>query len=101
MSTEKPFRVVIAGGGLIGLTAAHIFLKLGIDFIVLEKASTVISPYGTIMGIWPQTFHVFNQLGLKEEYQKVLEHLNQAITLSTRGAQVISIDETFAAWEKK
>ena len=101
MSTGKPFRVVIAGGGLVGLTAAHIFHKLDIDFVVLEKSSSVISPYGTTMGIWPQTFRVLHQLGLKEQCEQVLEHLDAAIILSTKGAKFISRDQTFVAWEKK
>ena len=101
MATQKPFRVVIVGGGLVGLTAAHIFHRCGIDFILLERHPNTISPYGTTMAFWPQTFHVFEQLGLGKQAEQLMEHVSGSSTVSTKGAEVISTDEIFNKWEEK
>ncbi|KAI1506452.1 hypothetical protein F5X99DRAFT_364244 [Biscogniauxia marginata] len=58
------FRVIVAGGGPIGLTAAHMLSKAEIDFIVLEKRDTIIPQAGSSITTLPQTLRVYDQLGL-------------------------------------
>ncbi|KAI1168653.1 hypothetical protein F5B18DRAFT_595990 [Nemania serpens] len=53
------FRAIIVSSGLVGLTAAHVFSKAGIDFIILEKHDTPLSMKGPTLGIWPQTLRIF------------------------------------------
>ncbi|ORY63297.1 uncharacterized protein BCR38DRAFT_436448 [Pseudomassariella vexata] len=67
MSTPPAnFRVIIVGGGPIGLTAAHMLSKAGIDFILLERRGTVTPQDGTSLAIAPQTLRVLDQLDLLE-----------------------------------
>ncbi len=94
MATQKRFREIIVGGGLVGLTAAHIFSKAGIDFLLLEKHKSVASLFGTLFAFWPQTFRIFDQLGLLEPLQPILEHLNQAFIISAEDGRIIIKDET-------
>lgn len=57
------FKVLIAGGSLVGLTLAVILERVGIDFLVLEKGD--IGPdLGASISILPQTARVLEQLGL-------------------------------------
>ncbi|KAI1502803.1 hypothetical protein F5X99DRAFT_426670 [Biscogniauxia marginata] len=93
METPKPFRALIVGGGLVGLTAAHIFSKANIDFLVLEKHDTPFSPYGTTLALWPQTFRIFDQLGLLEAVRLIQDVINEDFGLSTEDARIITRDK--------
>ncbi|KAL2752034.1 hypothetical protein ACRALDRAFT_1037200 [Sodiomyces alcalophilus JCM 7366] len=61
--TDK-FKVIIAGGGPNGLTAAHALHQAGIDFVVLEKRANVVLDEGCSMVLGPANLRVMHQLGL-------------------------------------
>jgi 2-polyprenyl-6-methoxyphenol hydroxylase-like FAD-dependent oxidoreductase len=60
------FRIIVAGGGLVGLTTAHILSKAGIDFVVLEQHDNVTPYLGSLLSIMPSTLRVLDQVGLME-----------------------------------
>ncbi|KAK7731937.1 hypothetical protein SLS63_005235, partial [Diaporthe eres] len=60
----QPFRVVIIGGGPVGLTAAHALLAAGIDFVVLEARDTFAPEEGASLLAYASTQRVWHQLGL-------------------------------------
>lgn len=61
-----PFRVIIAGGSLVGLTTALALEKAGVDFVVLERRE--IAPnVGASISIHPHTQRVMEQLGVWAE----------------------------------
>ncbi|KAK4235378.1 FAD/NAD(P)-binding domain-containing protein [Achaetomium macrosporum] len=65
MSTERKgaFRVLIAGGGVAGLTLANALEQAGIDYLLLEKRD--IAPrMGAYIGVLCHTARVFDQLGV-------------------------------------
>ncbi|KAI0378928.1 putative monooxygenase [Hypomontagnella monticulosa] len=93
MEAQKPFRVVIVGAGLVGLTAAHIFSKAGIDFIILEKHDTPLSVQGATLALWPHTLRIFDQLGLLEPAQSIFDTFKEVVTLSTDDAYIRMRDE--------
>ena len=64
--TFTHFKVIIAGGGPVGLVAAHMLAKAGIDFDVLELRESVTADEGANLAFWPTTFRIFDQLGLLE-----------------------------------
>lgn len=101
MKDQKPFRVIIVGGGLVGLTAAHIFSKANIDFVLLEKHDNVTSTFGTLLAFWPQTFRIFSQLGLLQSLKPMLDHMELSYVLSPQDGRVRLIDEMFELLEKK
>jgi hypothetical protein len=65
MVTSEPFRVIVVGGGPVGLTAAHALGQAGIDFVVLESRDTVTPQSGASLVLKPSTLRVFQQLGLE------------------------------------
>ncbi|KAI1156948.1 putative monooxygenase [Nemania diffusa] len=89
-----PFRAIIVGSGLVGLTAAHVFSKAGIDFIILEKHDDPLSTYGSTLAFWPQTIRIFDQLGLLDAAQPILDHCNEIFVLSSKDAQIQNKDRT-------
>ncbi|KAL6406611.1 hypothetical protein AUP68_09411 [Ilyonectria robusta] len=72
MSTsEGKFRVVIVGGGPVGLCLAHSLSLAGIDYILLEGRSTVVEKTGLGLALWPHGVRILDQIGLLEEGRKV------------------------------
>jgi 2-polyprenyl-6-methoxyphenol hydroxylase-like FAD-dependent oxidoreductase len=70
MSSKKPFKVVIAGGSITGLTLANMLQLYDIDFIVLEAYPDIAPQVGASIGLLPHGNRILDQLGL---YDKVLE----------------------------
>ncbi len=94
METPKPFRAVIVGGGLVGLSAAHIFSKAGIDFVLLEKHDTPLIELGATLALWPQASRIFDQLGLLESLEPSLGYLHEAIVHSAEDGRIRMWDRT-------
>lgn len=77
------FKVIIVGGGPVGLTTAHSLLLAGIDFVVLERRDSVIVDVGASLVLGPPSLRVMHQLGLLDTLLAVggeLKH-NKAFTL--------------------
>jgi 2-polyprenyl-6-methoxyphenol hydroxylase-like FAD-dependent oxidoreductase len=64
------FRIIVAGGGLVGLTTAHILSKAGIDFVVLEQHDNVTPYLGSLLSIMPSTLRVIDQLDLLDTFNE-------------------------------
>ncbi|KUL84905.1 hypothetical protein ZTR_07879 [Talaromyces verruculosus] len=64
------FRIIVAGGGLVGLTTAHILSKAGIDFVVLEQHDNVTPYLGSLLSIAPSTLRVIDQLDLLDTFNQ-------------------------------
>ena len=88
MVNRNGFRAVIVGGGVVGLTAAHIFSQAGIDFVILEKHRGAVPAHGTTLALWPQTVRIFDQLGLLEAAQSVLDFVSAEAVLSADDSRV-------------
>ncbi|KAJ1326171.1 FAD dependent monooxygenase [Microdochium nivale] len=64
------FKVIIVGGGPVGLLTAHALHKADIDFILLERRNTCQTAQGSSIGLFPPTLRVLDQLGL---YDAIME----------------------------
>lgn len=60
---RKPFKVLIAGGSVTGLTLANALEKAGIDYLVLEKRQ-IAPDVGASISVLCHTARVFEQLGI-------------------------------------
>lgn len=63
----KPFRAIIVGGGIIGLSLSHAFQLGNIDHVVLEKHDKIITVRGAAMLIWPGAARIFDQFGILDK----------------------------------
>ncbi|KAB8277036.1 hypothetical protein BDV30DRAFT_235282 [Aspergillus minisclerotigenes] len=61
-----PFRVIIVGAGVAGLTLAHCLDKAGIDYLVLDKG-IVAPPFGTTITLQPHGCRILHQLGILDD----------------------------------
>lgn len=69
-ATTKPFRVIIVGAGIVGLSLSHALQLAQIDHVVLEKYDRVKSLKGAALILWPNAERIFDQFGF---LSKILE----------------------------
>jgi 2-polyprenyl-6-methoxyphenol hydroxylase-like FAD-dependent oxidoreductase len=69
MKTSE-LKVVVAGGGLVGLTAGIAFKKMGADVTVCEQAPEIRAA-GASIGLWKNALDVFQDLGMGESIQTI------------------------------
>ena len=60
------FKVVVVGGGPVGLVAAHALSRAGIDFVLLERRPRVVEDVGASAVMQAMGLRAMGQLGLLE-----------------------------------
>ncbi|KAF9912286.1 hypothetical protein EC991_000178 [Linnemannia zychae] len=60
------FKVIIAGGGIAGLSLGVMLERAGIDYLILEAAGEI-RPLGAVVYLGPPVLRAFEQLGLLED----------------------------------
>ncbi|KAF8985104.1 hypothetical protein BGZ46_005889 [Entomortierella lignicola] len=79
-------RVLIVGAGMGGLTLGILLERIGVDYLIFERASCV-KPLGAAMSIGPNILPMFEQLGMLDEIMKLslpgmtMEVYNEDLTL--------------------
>jgi 2-polyprenyl-6-methoxyphenol hydroxylase-like FAD-dependent oxidoreductase len=63
----RPFKVLVVGGGIAGLTMSHCLSRAKIDHVVLEAYPEVASPVGASIGFWAHGMRILSQIGCAEE----------------------------------
>lgn len=71
------FKVIVVGGGPVGLVAAHALSRAGIDFVVLESRPSIVLDAGSNLVINPMGLRVLGQLGLLPAFDAVSSPLAQ------------------------
>jgi FAD dependent monooxygenase len=59
-----PFKAIIVGGSVAGLTLAHMFSKAHIDYTLLEARDTISPQLGASIVIMPNGARILDQLGV-------------------------------------
>ncbi|KAF9946305.1 hypothetical protein BGZ72_000459 [Mortierella alpina] len=72
----RKISVTIVGGGIGGLALANMLEKADIDYVVLEKATSV-KALGSSLGLDASSLPVMEQLGLLEDFQRVSKPVRQ------------------------
>lgn len=60
---QEPFRVVIVGGSVAGLTFVNMLQANDIDYVVLEAYSKIAPQVGASIGMLPHGNRILDQLG--------------------------------------
>ncbi|KAH7304768.1 FAD binding domain protein [Stachybotrys elegans] len=63
-------KVIIAGGGVAGLTMAIMLEKFDIDYVILEAYSKIAPPVGASVGLFPNGLRILDQLGCFDEIKR-------------------------------
>lgn len=67
MTKQKPFKVVIVGGSVAGLSLANMLQANSIDYILLEAYPHIAPQVGASIGLLPHGNRILDQLGLFEK----------------------------------
>lgn len=67
---QKPFRAIVVGAGVVGLTISHALQLANIDHVVLEKHKEVVSLHGAALIVWPAVARIFDQFGFLDKVQE-------------------------------
>lgn len=68
------FKVIIAGGSLVGLGLALTLEKAGVEWELFEKAE-IAPQLGASIGLHPQTLKILDQLGVWKDIKKLVTPL--------------------------
>ncbi|KAF2824862.1 FAD binding domain protein [Ophiobolus disseminans] len=70
MTVTRPFRVIIGGGGISGLTLANALEKADIDYVLLESRDTITPQVGASIGFYANGGRILDQLGCYEQLER-------------------------------
>lgn len=70
MGAQEPFKVIIAGASVAGLTLANALEKAGVEYLVLEKGD-IAPQLGASIGILCHVAKVLEQLGIREQIRDI------------------------------
>ena len=87
---KKPFRAIVVGAGIAGLTMSHALEKAGIDHVVLEKHAKVVHPSGASIGLWPNGIRIMDQIGCLDVIRKQCPPMQTSYNRLPNGSAVIT-----------
>ncbi|KAJ5694682.1 hypothetical protein N7536_005094 [Penicillium majusculum] len=90
----RPFRVIVVGAGIAGLTLSNALQKAGIDHVVLEKHAQVVYPSGASIGMWPNGARLLDQLGCLASIEETCFQMTVSYTRNPDGKAII-VSELF------
>lgn len=82
---NKQFKVIVVGGGPVGLAAAHALHLAGIDFLVLERRPAIVEDKGASLIVHPHTLRVLDQFGILEELLPLGAELHHHLSFTADG----------------
>jgi len=86
---SSPFRVIVVGGGVGGLTAAHALRKANIDHVVLERAVDPAPPTGASIAIYPHGARILEQIGCLQAAQRACVPMESFINRRPGGKAIV------------
>ena len=102
MEGPKPFKVIIVGGGVGGLTLANMFQKFGIDYVILEAHHDITPTVGASIGLFPNGLRILDQIGCFEAVEAMAnEHLVYLHTRDSAGKPVSTLPQVQYHVEKR
>ncbi|KLJ12311.1 hypothetical protein EMPG_12625 [Blastomyces silverae] len=85
MESKKPFRVLIVGGGISGLSLANMLQQNCIDFLLLEAYPDIAPQVGASIGFQPHGLRILDQLGVYQDLRRQVVAVNQFDMRGDRG----------------
>ncbi|KGO73635.1 Monooxygenase, FAD-binding [Penicillium italicum] len=96
----QSFKVIVVGGGPVGLTAAHALHHAGIDFTVLESRSTPVLDLGASIVLSSPSLRIMHQFGILERLLKIGGPLQHAQSMTRDGQKIVSSQAIFEVMTK-
>lgn len=87
MSATAP-KVIVVGGGPVGLTVAHALTRANIDFILLESRPSIVMPAGASLVLSPIGLRALSQFGILPAIEKVSSPLSLCKRFDHQGRSI-------------
>ncbi|OLN86642.1 FAD-dependent urate hydroxylase 3 [Colletotrichum chlorophyti] len=71
MTSNQPSKIIIAGGGITGLTLAVILERFDIDYVLLEAYRDIAPNVGASIGLTPNCLRIYDQLGVYDAIERL------------------------------
>ncbi|KAI9730796.1 MAG: hypothetical protein M1818_008076 [Claussenomyces sp. TS43310] len=84
-----PFRVIVVGAGVVGLTASHCLQKAGIEHVVLERRDDVAPNEGASTAIYPHGARILHQIGCLEPVQRACVPCDRWLVRKPDGQKIL------------
>ena len=101
--SDRPFRVIVVGAGLVGLSLSHALQLANIEHVVLEKQPSVVSLHGAALMIYPGCARIFDQFGILGDIQKTISPITSECqrwpdgTVNIKGSILQTISKRYVA----
>ena len=86
--SKNTTKVIVVGGGPVGVTAAHALAKAGIDFILLESRPTIVMDAGSNLVLSPTGLRALGQLGMLSALNSVSSPLAKFSRFDHKGRDI-------------
>ncbi|KAH7141068.1 FAD binding domain protein [Dactylonectria macrodidyma] len=94
MAPSNDFKIIIAGGGIAGLTLAVLLEKFDIDYVLLEAHDEIAPPVGASIGMMPNGLLILDQLGCYDAVRAVSRGgESDRIIVRNRNGKPIAVNE--------
>ncbi|KAF4509317.1 hypothetical protein G6O67_005582 [Ophiocordyceps sinensis] len=101
MTPKRPFRVIIAGGGVAGLSLANMLQSVDMDYVLLEAHDDMAPPVGASIGLMPNGLLILDQLGCYEPLRAVAQGIRNAHVRTPEGRSVACTEDLVGHLEKR
>jgi 2-polyprenyl-6-methoxyphenol hydroxylase-like FAD-dependent oxidoreductase len=104
MPSKHTFKVIIAGGGIAGLTLANMLENFDIDYILLESHSCIAPAIGASIGMFPNGLRILDQIGCYEAIEGVFNGdlpYDRQYTRDEEGNAIASIEGFYRKIEER
>lgn len=95
------FKVIIIGGGPVGLTAGHALALAGIDFVILERRDSIVLDEGASLVLGPNSLRVMHQLGLLTSLLEIGSEFKHQKLFTLDGKEFKNNKRTVELFKKK
>ncbi|GMG33539.1 unnamed protein product [Aspergillus oryzae var. brunneus] len=96
------FKIIIAGGGIAGLTLANMLERFDLDYVLLEAHSEIAPPVGASIGLFPNGLRILDQLGCYERIANLsVQHLEVAYMRDRKGDVLSALHQMFKHLERR
>ncbi|KAH8651654.1 hypothetical protein BGZ61DRAFT_375282 [Ilyonectria robusta] len=86
--SSNAFKVIIVGGGPVGLTAAHSLSQANLDFVVLERRTKIVEDAGSNLVLLPIGLRVLSQLGMLPKIESVSSPMSRFRRIDYNGRDI-------------
>lgn len=93
MSSKRPLKIIVIGGGVAGLTLANMLEKFEVDYDLLEAHDEIDPPTGAGIGLMPNGSYILDQLGCYEAIRAAAQdgEIENSHVRSSSGRSLISL----------